>query len=124
MSDDLSDVLDAKSVRKLIATYGKLAGQMIAKAQEMTSDSLDTALMKLQLDHALDYEAVAHPIDFMERRTGWLYYDIDRCTSHLEAIGEHIAKALQYDEDRMKQQLHESRAMVDQLSLKEIKNLA
>ncbi len=69
----------------LTENYGRIAEQIVAQAFSEGKKS-DEALVLAELAYCLENELVQTPTDFFERRTGLLYFDIQRVQRHLEAV--------------------------------------
>ncbi len=69
----------------LTENYGRIAKQIVEDAfgEGKISDEL---LIKAELRHCLDSEFVLNPLDFFERRTGMLYFHIERVIQHLDIV--------------------------------------
>ncbi|MBK8563928.1 MAG: glycerol-3-phosphate dehydrogenase/oxidase [Saprospiraceae bacterium] len=69
----------------LVENYGKTALQIV-DAAFAEGNLTDEALILIELRHCLENEMVLTPTDFFERRTGLLYFNIQRVRQHLDAV--------------------------------------
>lgn len=69
----------------LVENYGQ-AALPIVKAAFAKGNRTDVALILAELDYCLNAEFVLTPTDFFERRTGLLYFNIERAKRHLDAV--------------------------------------
>lgn len=78
----------------LVSSYGKDAEIIIKYAMDQ-----GITIDESQLEYTKKYEAVYHPLDHIERRTGWLYFDIDRAKLNHDVIAENLRKSLKRNEE-------------------------
>ncbi|MBK9012643.1 MAG: glycerol-3-phosphate dehydrogenase/oxidase [Saprospiraceae bacterium] len=69
----------------LTENYGRDA-EKIVEAAFAKDEITDASLITSELQHSLDSELVMNPIDFFERRTGLLYFNIQRARQHMEVV--------------------------------------
>ena len=67
----------------------------VAKAD----NSMPKALFA-QLQYGIENELVAHPVDFLVRRTGNMFFNIASVLAHKDAVVAHMAKQLQWSEQQ------------------------
>ena len=60
----------------LVANYGKQSDAIIEKMNEYSSDPIHLALAKAELWFTVENELVIKPMDYFNRRTGRLYFDL------------------------------------------------
>ena len=100
----------------MTSAYGKDVLQIIAD-----SDGSESDLIKKQIAYTIDYEAACLPIDFIERRTGWLYFDIDLVEKHLDEIIQEFTAAFGYDQHWATEQKRICNEIIAVNTLKKIK---
>lgn len=105
-------------LEQLLSSFGNDAFLIINDA----STTYGGDLIKSQVYYTINYESVLLPMDFLERRTGWLYFDIDQATAQLEAIIGHFATALHHDEKWVQNQVIICQKAIDQASLAKLKS--
>lgn len=69
----------------LVENYGRAAEAIVERAFSEGKKG-DEALILAELEHCLGHELVVTPTDFLERRTGLLYFNINRGRQHLDAV--------------------------------------
>jgi len=108
----------------LCATYGKDADYILSTAGLKDNDSKENKelLMKSQFEYCLAFESILHPMDFLERRTGWLFFDLPQAKHDLAWVTEQLGRELELDEDKSKEHLAESRARIENNSLEHLKS--
>jgi glycerol-3-phosphate dehydrogenase len=84
----------------LVENYGKIALKIIDDAFAQGSRT-DEAIILAELRHCLENELVMTPTDFLERRTGMLYFNIQRARQHLEAILAAFQAAMHWPNERV-----------------------
>jgi len=88
--------IDQMDVWQLVNNFGKDAELILANSKT----KFDGDLILAQLEHALDFESVYHPMDFFERRSGWLYFDIKKVSVNYEKVIDQIAEYFSIDAGR------------------------
>ncbi|PPK86666.1 homodimeric glycerol 3-phosphate dehydrogenase (quinone) [Neolewinella xylanilytica] len=88
----------------LVANYGRQTPQIIELAR-IRSEQTDVArLATAEADWCIRHELALYPIDWVERRSGRLYFDMPSIEPVLEDVLEVFAKAYGYsDEDRQRE---------------------
>ncbi|MBT8232338.1 MAG: glycerol-3-phosphate dehydrogenase/oxidase [Saprospiraceae bacterium] len=84
---------DAIELEYLSDTFGKDCLEIIE-----TAESSKDRLLINQLDYAINFESAFLPIDFIERRTGWLYFSPEKVRKYLSFIVTYFAKAFSRDQ--------------------------
>lgn len=69
----------------LVTTYGKACENILALLQNQSQPRLE-ALGKAELEYCLKNEMVLRLDDFLIRRSGWLYFHIERLQSSVESL--------------------------------------
>jgi len=105
----------------LVSNFGKDA-ELILSTIEPEHEGADPSSFKKrfvqsQLDYALKYESVAHPMDFINRRTGWSYFNIRMAKEYLPWVSDEISAQLNYTNEQKNQHLESSVLELDQDSL-------
>ena len=91
--------LDSYYGRYLVANYGNQSDEILAAVQNY--DNLpDTALLRAELDFCLREELVMKPMDFLNRRTGRLYFNIQSIRPSLDAILDDFQKFYNWTDAR------------------------
>lgn len=114
---DYQDVSVA-DLEQLLSSFGMDAFIILDDAYK----SYDGDLIRSQVHYTIQYESVCLPIDFIERRTGWLYFDIDQARNNIEAIVSHFAEAFSHDQKWIDKNVGECNKIMDINSLKELKS--
>lgn len=83
------------AINYLVHTYGRAAEQIIA-----ASSSKD--LILAELDYCLDNEMVLSASDFFVRRTGMIFFNIDRVRDSMELVLEALDNRLIWGEDKVR----------------------
>lgn len=77
--------LDTYYGQYLVANYGHQSDEIL-KAAEAYSEVAGTALLRAELQHCLNNELCMRPMDFFNRRTGRLYFNIESIKPNLDII--------------------------------------
>jgi len=108
---------DKEILKELLNNFGKDSISMLEG-----NDGSAHSLLKNQLDHCIAYESVYLPLDFINRRTGWLYFGIDRVSKDVEVIVKMFASAFKKDQKWIEDNLEICIKAINQASLKNMKN--
>lgn len=100
---------------RLVSNYGKDADLILDNSAN------EQELLINELNYCLDHELVYHPLDFIDRRTGWLYFDIDRAREFAELIILHIAEYYSLDQNMINTMTQEVKDQIDIHSLQQLK---
>lgn len=84
--EDYKERFALKDIRELCDNFGK--DSLLILDQCISTKKNDLILS--QLDYCLEYESVFHPLDFLERRTGWLYFNIEKVRRNFQAVIERL----------------------------------
>jgi len=79
------NIEQTKELEYLCSCYGKSAEQIINQALN-TKNDFARSLIKAEINHVLKYESAIHPLDYIIRRSGKLFFDIDAVQKHLSFI--------------------------------------
>lgn len=114
--------VDKDTIEYLVTTYGKDAFLILNSAKENYSDdSFESRVVQAQIEYGIQYESVAHPLDFLERRAGWLYFDIDKCEKYLSKVTKEIGLKIYVSEERLSDFEKATQSTIDINSLKKLK---
>lgn len=95
---------DRKDVTSLVQRYGKQTESILEKFRELKNEDPEIRLAIAELWFSLQYEMVAEPLDFFERRTGRLYFNASGIEKLIRPILLEFAKVFKWDEDSLKKQ--------------------
>lgn len=86
IEDKIGHLEEAKILAAyLVENYGRIAADIVEQAFS-DGEKTDKALILAELAYCLKDEFVLTPVDFFERRTGLLYFNIRRAKLHMEAV--------------------------------------
>ena len=85
----------------LVTNYGRQADIIIDKMDSFSIKNKELALLKAELWFGVHYEMVSSVMDFYERRTGRLYFDIESIDWSKSTILEDFDQYFGWDEERM-----------------------
>jgi len=94
----------------LVTNYGRIASDILDQIDTSVQD-IDVALSLAELAYCLDHELVQRADDFLVRRTGRLYFDIQSIGKIKEHVLRTMSAHLSWDDER----ISEERARLDQL---------
>jgi len=105
---------------ELYTTYGKDATYILSVAKVDSSHNAEEAellLLNAQLDYCLEYETLFHPMDFLERRTGWLFFNLPKAQRNLKQVADRIKEKLGLTQSLAQVHLEESKQRIYNNSL-------
>ncbi len=101
----------------LVYNYGKQTESILKKFSELKDSDVDVRLAKAELWFCIHHEMVQTLLDFFVRRTGKLYFDIERIEKLKEPILAEFARLLNWNtEEQEKQRLELELAIVSAVS--------
>ncbi|MEE9362342.1 MAG: glycerol-3-phosphate dehydrogenase/oxidase [Cellulophaga sp.] len=81
----------------LVTTYGKQTELILKKYSTLKDEDNYLRLAKAELHFCVNYEMIQNPMDFFIRRTGRLYFDIERMRTLLNPILEEFKTIFNLD---------------------------
>jgi len=97
---------DKTDVTSLVHRYGRQLALVLQKFDQLTDQDAEIRLAKAELWYTLNYEMVAEPLDFFERRTGRLFFDSPGIDKLKEPILKEFSRVFKWDEDTYQKQLN------------------
>lgn len=87
----------------LVANYGKQAG-LILDQMDQNSTNQEQAILMAELKYTLESELVSTSLDFFNRRTGRLYFNLPSILPNLDAVVSYMAEVLNWDIERIQKE--------------------
>lgn len=84
--------LDAYFAEYITHNYGTQGDTIIGLMEQREEQDPSLRLLLAELDFAIKWELVQKPVDFFIRRTGLIYFDIDRVRAYRSAILDAFSK--------------------------------
>lgn len=99
--NDLSNKIDKNLAWYLVTTYGKQC-QFILEQRHNFDHNQDQriAILMAELWYTINYESCTNPLDFYNRRTGIIYFDIDLISISMEKILSLFEKELNWSAEQ------------------------
>jgi glycerol-3-phosphate dehydrogenase len=98
--------LSENTARYLVENYGRQAATILEQfSVRTTPEDADLRLLMAEAVYAAQHEMVVTLQDFFVRRTGLLYFDIQRLRKHKEAVANILMETLGWTEARKQQEL-------------------
>jgi glycerol-3-phosphate dehydrogenase len=91
--------LNERLARYLVENYGKQTDIILAQAEKVKGDQ-ELALLNSELQFGIEHEMVSSLSDFFVRRTGLLYFDIQRVRKYFQSAALHLQERLGWSEQR------------------------
>ncbi|MFZ6010043.1 MAG: glycerol-3-phosphate dehydrogenase/oxidase [Bacteroidota bacterium] len=90
----------------LVENYGKQTDEILGQYETFAHESKpELALLKAELTFTVHHEMVATLQDFFVRRTGLLYFDIEKITRWKQDIADQLRQMLHWDDQKLEQEL-------------------
>jgi len=96
--------LKKRDIKYLVATYGRQADIIIAKFLEADGANAQEMLIKAELWYALNHEAVITALDFFNRRTGRIYFQIETVKPFLPTVLQEMQVYFDWDTARLEEE--------------------
>lgn len=81
----------------LAGLYGHRAEVILDRFQRLKDEDATLRLLKSELWYTVQYEMVCRSIDFFNRRTGMIYFDIHKVEKYRQAIIDELGQLLGWD---------------------------
>ena len=85
----------------LVTTYGKQTESILELYAKIKGDKSKERMIRAEVQFAIAHEMALNPLDFLIRRTGRLYFDIDSVRKYKEPVFEEFQKAYNYSAEEM-----------------------
>ena len=97
---DFYQSFDKKAIDYLVDLYGAQASQILSDSSKMEGNNLAEAVLESEVVFCLENEMVMTLLDFYERRTGRLYFDIESVKKTMNRVAAVFSKFHQWDDKR------------------------
>lgn len=87
----------------LVHRYGKQTDLILQKFDSLAEPQIEIRMAKAELWFCLRYEMVMTPLDFMIRRTGILFFDIEKIQRIKDAILKEFSEHFNWSQDELNQ---------------------
>ena len=102
----------------LVSNYGRQSDVIIDHLKEMAEDASDLALAKAELWFCVHHEMVISPLDFFVRRTGMLFFHIDRLKKHMGPILEEFKRYFEWSDAKPSEEANKLNQAIQEATLK------
>jgi glycerol-3-phosphate dehydrogenase len=104
----------------LVSNYGRQTNLIVDKLAKHSGAKDDLSLAKAELWYSVNHEMVITPLDFFVRRTGMLFFDINRLKAILDPILEEFRTTFGWNESKVKSESQAIRKAIAEASLKDL----
>ena len=106
---EIEDRLEKMGIRKenaeyLISNYGKQTDKILDLAIKFKGKDCEEKLLRSELSFSLEKESVTNPVDFFDRRTGRLSFDIDSVMKYKNTVINDLLKYFSWSENQRKEE--------------------
>jgi len=89
----------------LISNYGRQSDAILDYVNNIGDPGTDVALAKAELWFCIHHEMVISPVDFFVRRTGMLFFHMDRMPALIQPIMEEFKKYFEWSEEKLDEEM-------------------
>ena len=93
-----------KDIKALVYRYGHQFKMVLRRFDELTDADAAIRMAKAEFWYALNFEMIAEPLDFFERRTGMLYFDSESIEKLKLPILDEFSKSFNWNDATYKKQ--------------------
>ena len=93
-----------KDIKALVYRYGHQFKMVLHRFDELTDADAAIRMAKAEFWYALNFEMIAEPLDFFERRTGMLYFDSESIEKLKLPILDEFSKSFNWSDATYKKQ--------------------
>jgi glycerol-3-phosphate dehydrogenase len=104
----------------LVSNYGRQTNLIVDKLAKRSSAKDDLELAKAELWYGVNHEMVITPLDFFVRRTGMLFFDINRLKIILDPMLEEFRTTFGWNESNVKFEREAINKAIAEASLKDL----
>lgn len=101
----------------LVSNYGKQTDEILARAEEIDGEP-EVALARAEAWFAIHHELALVPMDFFNRRSGRLFFNLPGIAPVMEAVLKDFQTYLGWDEGKLKAERENIRKEIEKLTLK------
>ena len=91
--------LPKNTIPSLVHRYGRQVDQVLQKFEDLTEEDIQVRLALAELHFCLESEMVAKPLDFIERRSGRLYFDPVKLDALKDPILKEFSKYFNWNKE-------------------------
>ncbi|MCO6478607.1 MAG: glycerol-3-phosphate dehydrogenase/oxidase [Phaeodactylibacter sp.] len=99
----------------LVSNYGKQTDEILDKFQSF-NDSPEVALARAEAWYSIHHELALHPMDFFNRRSGRLYFNLPSIKLVLEPVMQDFQAYLQWTDGKLKEEKAKVREEIEWVS--------
>ena len=92
----------------LISNYGKQTDEILNKSRSY-QDNPEVALARAEVWYAIHHELALHPMDFFNRRTGRLYFNLPSISAVMKPVLEDFQAYFKWSESELKEETEKVR---------------
>lgn len=101
----------------LLANYGKQTEVILQDIHEPSiTNHIEQVLLLAELRYTMEYEMVNTALDFFNRRTGRLYFNLPAILPNLDSVIDYMAKKLNWSSARQVQEINQVKAAISWVS--------
>lgn len=108
--------LDAYYADYLIANYGPFSSQILDRIVETANLTNEQSLLLAELQYTMEQEMVVKTLDFFNRRTGRLYFNLPSILPNLDLVADYMAKQLNWTPEMVENEKEEVKQAIKWVS--------
>lgn len=106
----------------LVSNYGRQTDMILDLFVARTEEKDDRALARAELWYGINYEMVVSLTDFFVRRTGMLFFHIDRLETLIQPLSADLKEYFHWSEEKEKMEREALKKLIAEASLAAIQN--
>jgi glycerol-3-phosphate dehydrogenase len=101
----------------LVSNYGRQSDVILQHLQEMNDPGSDQSLAKAELWFCIHHEMVISAMDFFVRRTGMLFFHMDRMPALIEPIMNEFKRYFEWSDEKLSEELKKLNQAIKEATL-------
>ncbi len=102
----------------LVSNYGRQSDAILEYVNGMDDPGADLSLAKAELWFCIHHEMVISPTDFFVRRTGMLFFRMDRMPALIEPLMKEFKRYFEWSDDKFTEELSTLNKAINEATLK------
>lgn len=107
----------ARHAKYLVYNYGRQSDVILSHLMEMNESFSELSLAKAELWFSIHHEMVISPLDFFVRRTGMLFFHMDRLPALIQPIMEEFKKYFEWSDEKLNMEINKVTQAIQEATL-------
>ena len=88
----------------LVHNFGPATRQILEKYDSLKDSDPEKKLLKAEIQYCIDHEMVVKPLDYLERRSGRIYFMPETVRKYVDAVMDEFGVLMDWDKSRKKEE--------------------